>query len=255
MTLANPPLHKVDPVSEEVVELDARLDCACVITPRSPKHREARGRAYAGGDREEQIHRFDTDCDAAAARLKPEDLQPQLSPAKVAHMNNSVAAQPATFDATGDLGQAVSNAMAAAIHHAERVSRREHIKADRIERVSHFTTSLRRELGYVERTFKNCTGFRNLQSNLCHKRTWYDIGVLSTTTYIALSGFPQDLVPQWLAAARRLASTPQAAKDQIAGDLEELERGLGGCLSAVEEAQRINAESESVALRLCEMLE
>lgn len=141
----------------------------------------------------------------------------------------------------------IGNALGRAIRHAQRVCAREHIKADRVERINHFITSMRRELGSIEcmngmrasiRSYVTCV--------LCDKASWHDIGV--PTTY---SGE----INAWLRISQSLSHTASAQSDLILGDLEELERCLMSVKQQVSEAERINREGDRIVSELCEVFQ
>lgn len=146
-----------------------------------------------------------------------------------------------------DVDKAISIAIGKAMRHAERVSRREHIKADRVERVNQFIVSLRRELGDIARG-RYVSGNVNA---LLEKGMWYDIGV-PVINFNTFGSVTRDQVQRWVNEAnRQRQNNTDAMRYEIEGDLEELERGLQGCKSACEDAKRINQESEQIASQLC----
>lgn len=146
-----------------------------------------------------------------------------------------------------DVDKAIAHAIGKAMRHAERVSRREHIKADRIERVNQFIVSLRRELGDIGRG-------RYVSANInamLDKGMWYDIGI-PVINFNHFGNLTRDQVQRWVTEANRIKqNNTDAMRYEIEGDLEELERGLQGCQSACENAKRINQESEQIASQLC----
>jgi hypothetical protein len=149
-----------------------------------------------------------------------------------------------------DSDRAIAGAIGKAMRHAERVSKREHIMADRVERVNQFIVSLRRELGYLTTTAS--INVSDVSNTLTRKEVWYDIGVLNLSFGSAYSlKFSRDQIQRWLDEAQKMRNSTDAARYEIEGDLEELERGLTGALVAVEDAKKINQESEVVASQLC----
>lgn len=146
----------------------------------------------------------------------------------------------------------IANALGKAMRHAERVSKREHIMADRVERVNQFITSLRRELSSIDR---HSTDAALTASDLTRKDIWYDIGMLNISFPMYGVKFSKDTAQRWLDLAKKTNNTTDAARYEIESDLEELERGLTGALSAIEDAKRVNQESEAVASGLCKLFE
>ena len=129
-----------------------------------------------------------------------------------------------------DVDKAIADAIGKAVRHAERISKRDHIMADRVERVNLFITSLRREFGYLDQTI---TGYKgDLTSSLCRKELWYDAGVMNLSgVHDSMYGckYTRDQIQKWIDEANRQRNSTEAARYQIESDLEELERGLTGC--------------------------
>ena len=136
--------------------------------------------------------------------------------------------------------QLVAACLGKAIRHSERVSRREHIKGDRIERVNQFINSLRSAI----LTTNNLQEGKRFVEALCKKEVWYDIGQPSPSANNWSTNFSSAQIHDLLAISKRLSHHTDAQAEQILGDLEEVERGIGGLLVHVEEAQRINNEGE-----------
>lgn len=146
----------------------------------------------------------------------------------------------------------IATALHKAIRHAERVAKRDHIKADRIERVNLFMTSLRREFGYVGS--KN-TNVGSLAGDLTKKELWHDIGMLALTWPTYGMRHSRAEVQKWLDAAKKMKDSTDSARYEIEGDLEELERMMTGAFSTIEDARKINEEGEVVANQLCRLFE
>jgi hypothetical protein len=145
--------------------------------------------------------------------------------------------------------EAVADAIGQAIRHAKRVSKRDHIKADRIERVNQFVVSLRTRL----LSFRSGISHTNeLVADLCDKTIWYDIGELGSQQasgrYNKMSNIQ---IQRLLDIAKSRANVADAQSEEILGDLEELERGLHGIRLVNEEADRINQEGEKLVEDLC----
>lgn len=115
--------------------------------------------------------------------------------------------------------KALSDAMA----HAREVGQREHIKADRSERVNQFIVSLRRQFGYMGDTYRTEREF--LSAQLARKEVWYDVGVLNPPSISGLSGtnYPTSLkqrdVEEWLAQAEAMTPSFGDLKAEIEKDL------------------------------------
>lgn len=153
-----------------------------------------------------------------------------------------------TKTTTLDQDEVIAEALGKAIRHAQRVCVREHIKADRIERVNHFITSLRREFSYLETTAKIVpTDIRLwLQNTMCEKIYWHDVGVLTE------AGF---MFNNWLQMANRKSHSANAQSEMILADLEELERSIGVVQQTIKNAERINKEGDVVVAQLCEVFQ
>lgn len=150
------------------------------------------------------------------------------------------------MNTTDKQNELIAGALGKAMRHTQRVCVREHIKADRVERVNLFITSLRRELIYVESHFP-FDSRQWLQKMLCEKVYWHDIGVAT------ISGHAN--IGIWLQMAKRQSNSADAQSEMILADLEELERGLAGVQQTIHDAQRINKESDVVVAQLCEVFQ
>ena len=141
----------------------------------------------------------------------------------------------------------VADAIGQAIRHAKRVVVRDHIKADRMERVNQFIVSLRTKLlsGLIRIQHS-----QELVADLCDKTLWYDIGELGSqqSRYDKLTNVA---IQRLLDLAKRRSNQVDAQSEEILGELEELERGLHGFRLLNEDADRINAESEKLVEDLC----
>ena len=145
----------------------------------------------------------------------------------------------------------VGSAIAKAIRHSERVAKREHIKADRVERVNQYLVSLRRELSYISSAHPFGP---QLANSLLRKEIWYDLGQIHPSFPTYGVSFSKETLVKWMTIAQRLRKAEDAQTDEIMGDLEELERSLAGMTSLVEESGRIADEGEVVASQLCQVL-
>lgn len=143
----------------------------------------------------------------------------------------------------------VADALGQAIRHAKRVVVRDHIKADRMERVNQFVVSLRTRL---LSSLTSIQQSKELVADLCDKTLWYDIGELGTPQqggrYNKLTNVE---VQRLLDLSKRRSNQTDAQSEEILGDLEELERGLQGFRLLNEDADRINTEGEKLVEDLC----
>ena len=141
--------------------------------------------------------------------------------------------------------QVIAKALGKAIRHANRIVKREHIKADRIERVNQFITSVRREVGSAASYMPNSNA--DLAAWVTHvlsdKSNWHDIGI---TTIIGHS-----TINKWLVIVQRQAGSADSQSEEILADLEELERSLVGVNQSLFDAERINKESDVLVYNLC----
>jgi len=154
-----------------------------------------------------------------------------------------------TRTTTDKQDEVIAGALGKAMRHAQRVCVREHIKADRVERVNHFITSLRRELSYLESHHHTIpVDLRQwLQNILCEKAYWHDIGVTTASGH--------NLFGSWLQMAKRQSHSADAQSEIILADLEELERGMAVINQTVQDAERINKEGDVVIAQLCEVFQ
>lgn len=223
----------------------------------------------------EEIIEFDSDCDQALLRLELK----QLAANKMYTFEDFVfVAEGSEYEGTMphpriyqtpslqkeesmsvchgkplDNDRAIGASIGKAMRHAERVSKREHIKADRIERVNQFIVSLRREFGYSD---KASPIGNDLIGALCRKEIWHDIGVLTlNNSHVCHAKYSRDQIQKWVDEANKMKHGTEEACYQIEGDLEELERGLTGALVAVEDARKINQESEPIVTELCQLFQ
>lgn len=133
------------------------------------------------------------------------------------------------------LAQTLAQTLVKAIAATRKIVRREHIKADRIERVNHFITCLRREL---------CSQKTHTEG-LCRKEVWYDVGVLSPNQVHAA------LIEEALSSANRMLEND--SKTDIECDLQELGGSIHGMNVLVADMERINNESEGVLSKLIKL--
>lgn len=133
--------------------------------------------------------------------------------------------------------------LAQAMMEARKISLREHIKADRFERVGHFTTCIRREF---------CrSGIGQVLSN---KSLWYDIGRLevdATVPYNPL-GLNIEKIKEWIRMAEKMI--PQE-EFEIENALANLNGCIRGANLGVSDASRINTEASEVLDSLKKVLQ
>lgn len=122
-----------------------------------------------------------------------------------------------------------------AIVEAKAVSLREHVKADRVERVGILVTILRRNL-------PRDTSIYNVLTN---KSIWYDIGVLEEDS----SGFRLNctlkMVKFWLGA-----SDMDEVTDRV--KVEHIRNSIKTCNSLSDKARDINHQSELLLKQFCD---
>ncbi len=121
--------------------------------------------------------------------------------------------------------KAISDAMA----HSREVSSREHIKADRIERVNQFIVSLRRQFGYLDDTYRHEREF--LSAQLARKEVWQDVGVLnlSKTGKFGIdtaTALKYRDVESWLAQAEAMTPSFGDLKAEIEHSMERMKGSL-----------------------------
>lgn len=140
--------------------------------------------------------------------------------------------------------QDVGNAIGKAIVHAQGVARREHIKADRIERVNQFTVSLRHELRFVT----------PVPSALLEKELWQDIGVYNAAYPTYKAQPDRAALHRWLQLASAYVRNQDRSVEEIRHNLQELEVYVSAGLHCVADAERINEESSHVADSLSKLV-
>jgi hypothetical protein len=141
---------------------------------------------------------------------------------------------------TPDSKKTLANALARAMIHARRVSVREHIKADRFERVNQFITSLRREITTFG-TKLSASAITSLTNELCNKSAWYDIGVPNRSNQI---------LDECLRIAKIQEDKADIQSQEIEYNLELATSELHGIQHSIQEVNRINEESEVVVASL-----
>lgn len=145
----------------------------------------------------------------------------------------------------------IAKAIAAAALHAEGVSNRHHIKADRNERVNQFIVSLRRQISYMADPKPFPTSDL---STLCQKELWLDICLVNPSVPSWNFKFSLPTIQKWVAAAKREMTSTDSTRLVIQNGLQSLEQILNGVDACVEEAKQINEEGDIVANQLCALL-
>lgn len=138
----------------------------------------------------------------------------------------------------------VGNAIGKAIIHAQGVARREHIKADRIERVNQFIVSLRHELRFVT----------PVPSALLEKDLWQDIGIYNSAYPTYKAKPDRGDFHKWLQLASVYVRSQDRSVEEIRHNLQELEVYVSAGLHCVADAERINEESSRVADSLTKLV-
>jgi len=137
-------------------------------------------------------------------------------------------------------------ALGKAIRHSLRISKREHLKANRAERVDLFVVSLRREISYLFPDNR-----KPIVSELCSKSIWYDTGRLTPETWPSGSNsVRRSAIEPLLEQAKRQVETVDVQCDTILDGIEDMERMVKGLHLTADEAERINEQSEEVLEQL-----
>ena len=152
--------------------------------------------------------------------------------------------EPSTYQINGVnvimTDQASHERMAKAIYearkHAVSVSKRDHIKADRYERVGLFLTTLRRTLGYIG---------TKPQGGILDRKVWSDAGRLSVdfAKHIGISN-SADTVEGWVKRAMAMETSVEGISDSINDELEEMKKDVVLFERDIQEAERINQEAD-----------
>lgn len=141
----------------------------------------------------------------------------------------------------------VVKAIADAIAHNREVANREHIKADRNDRVNQFIVSLRRQFGYMGDTYR--TEREYLSAQLARKEVWYDVGVLNPPSISRLDGhssLKSRDVEAWVAQASAMAPSNGDLKAEIERDLEKLKGSILVAESCNKTAGELNKNADQV---------
>jgi hypothetical protein len=149
----------------------------------------------------------------------------------------------------------IVKAITDAMMHAREVSEREHIKADRIERVNQFIVSLRRQLGYMDDKYR--TEREYLSAKLTNKEVWYDIGVLNPERIWGIHDMPYTTVQRWVLQAQAGISVTGNLQQAIDGSLMNLKGTIlvaQGCNLVTDQlnkdADKVVSEMAAIAANL-----
>jgi hypothetical protein len=143
-----------------------------------------------------------------------------------------------------------------AAQHAREVGGREHVKANRHERVGHFVTTLRRLLD-SHLAVNSITTTKALIQALCDKAQWYDAGVLATEAdfyRFQAKGFNTAQVKSWVAAAAIPATSVESELDDFDISLAELSDDIPTLQALNTQADAVCANAERAATELEELM-
>lgn len=155
------------------------------------------------------------------------------------------------WDNTDLIGGCISRAA----KHAWSVGRREHIKADRHERVGQFMVSLRSVIIEACGVYKIDMRIQDgLIYGLCQKRLWHDAGRLSDDYSMMSKGTYQKLREIVMSIDPMSFAEPE--KEKIRRGLSALAVEVGLCReTATKVAQKINDKADKVVGDLADLME
>lgn len=138
------------------------------------------------------------------------------------------------------------NQIAKAIHdarqHVLHISKRDHLKADRYERVGLFITSLRTKVSLY--------GIDRGCREIFERKLWYDAGILDpSATFYPLK------LELWVRLARNMEFTIDSMSEAIDADIEEMKKEVAACSMTIREAERINGDADKLVSAFIEVLE
>ena len=137
--------------------------------------------------------------------------------------------------------------MSDSLAHVREVAQREHIKADRTDRVNQFIVSLRRNFGYMGDSYR--TEREYLSAQLARKEVWYDLGVLNPPSISGLDGHSslkaRD-VENWLAQAEAMTPSYGDLKAEIERDLEKIKGSILVAESCNKNVGELNRNADKV---------
>jgi len=149
---------------------------------------------------------------------------------------------------TEEDGLRIIKAIAQAIAHAKEVSARQRCEVS--QRVGHFVTAMRRELGSWPSYGQSKYDLRNF---LCNTLTWYDIGLLRSNG----SGYNQysNQVQEWTAMANLEAARYEDEERGIRMSLVELDGQLGSLSVQQKHADLLYKEAEDLTEKLAKVFD
>lgn len=130
--------------------------------------------------------------------------------------------------------------------HALEVSNRDHIKADRNERVGMFLTSLRSQ------RHDSC-----FIPKLVDKRLWHDIAVLSPSIENTDAGrtYGSENIMRWVRLSHTFTNEANSMQEEMQATIKELSADIAGCRLNNRQADYINVEAEKVSDKLAEIFD
>jgi hypothetical protein len=150
-------------------------------------------------------------------------------------------------------GSAIVGCLIYAINQTRGTAVREHIKADRLERVNLFITNLRRTIVAIDNLNKHTRDF--FVTALCQKEIWYDVAVVGSyprNTYVPHNNsitsalrITSLLLDSWCQQALS-QSMLEAPEIDIQVELDALRVQVGAIQSLIKTAEKINADAEPV---------
>lgn len=151
-----------------------------------------------------------------------------------------------------DLNLHVPQAISRAIDAANKVCRRDHIKAvDRIQRTGIFVTELRRNLGDVPLEPKRV---KMLIDGMCSPSQWSDVGQYDTRAYFHGNELVmKDRIIEWMGIAETM--TPEDIESDTRALFDELNGSLRSFDALVSRAREINSEADRVLGGLASLAE
>lgn len=152
-----------------------------------------------------------------------------------------------------------------AIKQTKSSATRDHIKADRNERVSLFVTDLRREICSASTPLdvRHQFGAPRLHNKVidifCRKSVWHDVGVLlpnRVTTGIGsksmISGLTEESVRDWLS---QVVIFEPSMNEVILEEMNELDRSMLKFNQQIDQVTRLNTEADEVFNSLVNLIE
>lgn len=159
----------------------------------------------------------------------------------------------------------VVDALTKAIVHANEVCVRDHIKANRIERVNVFITDLRRELSSQWCYSEDSVAKKLVMAVVCRKEAWYDLGVIQNNPLGRWGIYKHDngaciimtetVIRTLLAEADCRTPVPNNLAEDIKNDLRHLNAMVSGFDNHITVCQHINSEADKLIDKLCVLVD